>query len=158
MCCFINVQAINYIRKSAAMWQHRFETTSTLAPEDIWPVIANIAGWAEVDHNIDRICIDKPAAVGVRFTLKPKGGPTLKFIIGDFTPPGCYSDICKLPFASMKTLHTLQAGDVTAIRVDIQITGPLAKLWGIIVGRKHAAGLPAQTQRILAKAMALKRG
>jgi hypothetical protein len=138
------------------MWQHRFETTSTLAPADIWPVIANIAGWAEVDHNIERICIDKPAAVGVPFTLKPKGGPTLRLVVGDFSPPNRYSDICKMPFASMKTLHTLHAGDVTTIRVHIVISGPLSNLWGIIVGRKHAAGLQAQTERILAKAMALK--
>jgi hypothetical protein len=40
----------------------------------------------------------------------------------------------------------------TTIRVDIEIEGLLAKFWGRVVGQKHAAGLPAQTARIIAGA------
>lgn len=139
------------------MWHHAFETSSSLKPDDIWPVIADVAGWAAVDHNIDHIRIDHPPAAGVPFMLKPKGGPRLHFVIGDFVPPGLYSDICKMPLAKMTTRHTLDwRGDLTVIRVEISITGPLAALWGILVGRKHAAGIPAQTARILARASVLK--
>lgn len=134
------------------MWHHRFETRSDLTPEQIWPVIADVAAWGEVDHNIDTLKIKHAPAVGVPFTLKPKGGPTLKFVIGDFSPPNRYSDICKMPFAVMKTLHTLENVDGTIVRVDIEISGPLSALWGRLVGRKHARGLPAQTARILARA------
>jgi hypothetical protein len=137
------------------MWHHRFETRSDLRPEQIWPVIADVASWGQVDHNIERLVIEHAPTVGVPFTLKPKGGPTLKFVIGDFVPPYRYSDICKMPFASMKTLHTLEAGSRTVIRVDIEISGPLSALWGRLVGRKHADGLPAQTARILARAAQL---
>ncbi len=138
------------------MWQHRFETTSALTPEQIWPVIADVANWAAVDTNIDYIKISETPRVGTAFTLKPKGGPRLKFVIGDFVPPSTYSDICKMPFASMKTLHSLEAGNETRIVVDIQISGPLSRLWGLLVGRKHAAGIPAQTARILARATFLQ--
>jgi hypothetical protein len=134
------------------MWQHQFETTSKLSPEQIWPVIADIAHWGDVDHNIKRIEINDPPSVGTRFMLQPKGGPKLNFVIGDFAPPGVYSDICKLPLASMKTLHRLHSGHETKISVKIEITGPLAQLWGLLIGRKHAAGIPAQTARILAHA------
>jgi hypothetical protein len=134
------------------MWQHQFETTSKLTPEQIWPVIADIARWADVDHNIEKIEITDPPRVGTCFMLKPKGGRKLNFVIGDFSPPGVYSDICKMPFATMKTLHMLHGGDEMKISVKIEITGPLARLWGFLVGRKHAAGIPAQTARILAHA------
>lgn len=138
------------------MWHHRFETRSDLTPEQIWPVIADVANWGQVDHNIDTLIIEQAPAVGVPFTLKPKGGPTLKFEIGDFAPPYRYSDICRMPFASMKTLHTLEEPNGTVVRVDIEISGPLSALWGRLVGRKHASGLPAQTARILAKAAQLE--
>jgi Polyketide cyclase / dehydrase and lipid transport len=138
------------------MWHHRFETRSDLTPEQIWPVIADVAAWGQVDHNIDTLIIREAPAVGVPFMLKPKGGPTLKFVIGDFAPPCRYSDICKMPFASMKTLHTLEEANGTIVRVDIEISGPLSALWGRLVGRKHAGGLAAQTARILAKAAQLK--
>jgi hypothetical protein len=135
------------------MWQHDFEHRTDLPVAAIWPILADVARWAEVDHNIERIAISGPPGVGVPFTLKPKGGPTLAFVIGDFAPPLVYSDICRMPLARMKTLHELSPeGAGTVMRVRITITGPLAWFWGRVVGRKHAAGLPAQTGRILAAA------
>jgi Polyketide cyclase / dehydrase and lipid transport len=131
------------------MWQHHFETKTELPVESIWPVLADVARWAEIDHNIDRIEINATPARGVPFKLKPKGGPVLAFVIGDFDPPTHYSDICRMPFAKMKTLHTLTRGAETIVSVDITIAGPLAQFWGFLVGRKHASGLPAQTERIL---------
>lgn len=137
------------------MWQHDFEHRTDLPVAAIWPILADVARWAEVDHNIERITISAPPGVGVPFTLKPKGGPTLSFVIGDFLAPTTYSDICAMPLAKMKTLHTLEAsGGGTVMRVRITITGPLARFWGRVVGRKHAAGLPAQTERILKAARA----
>jgi hypothetical protein len=131
------------------MWKHRFEKSTDLKPGQIWPVLADVANWAKVDHNIDFIEIEGTPKAGTKFVLKPKGGPKLKFTIGDFSPPTTYSDICRMPFASMKTLHTLIPGDRTIVRVDITISGPMSRLWGFLVGRKHAQGLPAQTERIL---------
>jgi hypothetical protein len=99
-----------------------------------------------------------PVGLGFKVTLTalprchPKGGPTLSFVIGDFAPPMTYSDICKMPFATMTTWHTLVPGTPTMMRVRITITAPLAWLWGLVVGRKHASGLPAQTERLLAGA------
>lgn len=58
-----------------------------------------------------------------------------------------------MPLARMKTLHTLTEGEVVA---EISITGPLAKFWGFVVGRKHAAGLPALTTKMLRAASARK--
>jgi hypothetical protein len=137
------------------MWQHDFEHRTDLPVAAIWPVLADVARWAEVDHNIERIGISAPPAVGVPFTLKPKGGPSLRFVIGDFVAPTTYSDICRMPLARMKTLHRLAPeGSGTVMRVRITITGPLARFWGWAVGRKHAGGLPAQTERILAAARA----
>jgi hypothetical protein len=134
------------------MWQHEFVHRTEIPVNAIWPVLADVARWAEVDHNIERIEISAPPAVGVPFRLKPKGGPVLSFVIGDFVAPTTYSDICRMPLARMKTLHVLEPGPQTTMRVRIEITGPLAWFWGWAVGRKHAAGLPAQTERILAAA------
>ncbi len=134
------------------MWQHCFETTTDLCPEQIWPVLANVAGWPAVDHNIERLEVMGPPGPGVKFRLKPKGGPWLEFEIGEFAAPGRYSDICRLWGAEMVTRHELLAGEQTTVRVRIEIRGWLAGFWGLAVGRKHASGLPAQTARILAAA------
>jgi hypothetical protein len=145
----IKIYFIEVILENALMWQHRFEKSTQLKPNQIWPILADVANWAKVDHNIDFIKVEGTPRAGTKFVLKPKGGPKLKFTIGDFVPPTTYSDICKMPFATMKTLHTLIPGEKTTIRVDILISGPLSRLWGLVVGRKHAEGLPEQTERIL---------
>jgi hypothetical protein len=132
------------------MWSHCFQTHTDLAPSQLWPGLADVAGWPQIDHNIDRIEITEPPAPGVAFRLKPKGGPMLNFVIGIFEPPHRYSDICRMPLAQMETLHTLEPdGQGTRIIVEIRITGLLASFWGWIVGRKHASGLPQQTERLL---------
>lgn len=138
------------------MWIREYERAVPLPPEAIWPIIADIAAWPQVDHNIDWVRIDRPAASGVEFTLKPKGGPALAMRVGRFDPPRVYSDVCRMPLARMETIHSLEPGPQTRLRVRIEISGPLASLWGRLVGRRHFAGLPAQTDRMLERAA--KRG
>lgn len=139
------------------MWTHHFERTVDLSAKELWPVLADVSGWPSIDKNIDFLKIDRTPDSGVTFVLKPKGGPRLNFEIGEFNPPTRYSDICKMPFAKMHTKHALEdLGDMTRINVDIEIEGPLSGFWGIVVGRKHAKGLPKQTDRFVMAARQLR--
>lgn len=140
------------------MWQHRFETGTDLSAQQIWPVIADIAGWADVDRNIAWIDVAGAPGEGTRFRLKPRGGPTLSFVVTAFAAPTTYADRCDMPGASMTTTHRLvPAADSggTRIVVEIVVTGLLAWFWGPVAASKHASGLPAQTERILAHARQL---
>ena len=78
----------------------------------------------------------------------------LSFVIGAFDPPTTYADVCAMPLTRMTTRHELIPGSATTVRVTNEITGPLAGFWGLLVGRNHASGLPAQTARILEAARA----
>jgi hypothetical protein len=139
------------------MWTHHYQQETDLAAEALWTVLANISGWVEIDENIETINIEEVPAKGSSFFLKPKGGPRLMFVIGDFDPPVTYSDICQMPLATMKTTHRhLTQGNVTTIDIQITIQGWLSQLWGLFVGRKHAGGLPIQTQRFIEAARKLQ--
>ena len=137
------------------MWQFNFETSTDLTPEQLWPVIADVANWDKLDSNIDFIEIKEKPKSGAKFVLKPKGGPILKFLIGDFEPLFRYSDICRMPLGRMETRHRFTPGAQTLITVSIEINGFLAPFWGLVVGRKHASGLAIQTERIIAQARLL---
>lgn len=135
------------------MWKRYYEEKTDLLPDALWPVLANVAGWPELDENIDYITINQTPKVGTTFVLKPKGGPKLKFLIDDFSPPHTYSDICSMPLAKMKTTHLLEDLETgTMVKIEIEISGLLAGFWGLVVGRKHASGLPAQTKRFISGA------
>jgi hypothetical protein len=138
------------------MWTHHYQQQTDLSAEVLWSVLSNISGWAEIDENIETIGVEGVPAKNSRFVLKPKGGPRLSFRICDFDPPETYSDVCQMPFSTMKTTHRLLKGDVTTIDIQIVIEGMLSPLWGLLVGRKHANGLPEQTKRFIAAARSLQ--
>lgn len=130
------------------MWKHHFEKKTNLPVEKLWKVIADVSGWVNIDHNIEKLEINETPKQEAKFNLKPKGGPTLKFIIDTFNPPTEYADLCEMPGAKMKTLHTFEriSENETLIKVDIEIKGTLSLIWGKLVGNKHASGLPKQTE------------
>lgn len=137
------------------MWTHSYETRADAPREDVWSIVSDVARWPAFDAGIAWLRIDERPAVGARFRLKPRGGPALAFVIDEFEAPGRYADLCRMPLAAMRTRHLLAPdGEGTTIRVEIEIEGPLARFWGLIVGRRHAAGLPAQTARIVEAARA----
>ncbi|MCU0374517.1 MAG: hypothetical protein MUF24_04330 [Chitinophagaceae bacterium] len=138
------------------MWTHDYEHTTPQPVGPLWTVLADVKGWVAIDQNIERLDMEEEPRAGATFTLKPKGGPLLKFVIDTFLPPYQYADLCKMPGAQMRTLHKLEplSPNSTCIKVRIEIKGPLAWLWGATIGKKHAQGLPSQTQRFVTAAMA----
>jgi hypothetical protein len=139
------------------MWTHRYEQQTEVPVEKLWTIIADVENWINIDHNIEQLVITEKPTQGTKFKLKPKGAPTLDFVIDTFVPPTNYADLCKMPGAKMKTLHTFEKrpNNQTVIIVDITITGPLNWLWGRIVGEKHASGLPRQTELFIKAAKEL---
>jgi hypothetical protein len=137
------------------MWRHEYIQDSTLSPETLWPVLANVAGWPDIDQNIASLELLDPPARGARFVLRPRGGPRLRFTIGAFEAPNHYADICQLAGATMTTVHRLTPlGTGTRIAITIEVRGWLSWFWAFAAGRRHASGLPDQTQRFIAAAMA----
>lgn len=136
------------------MWSHESAFRTDLPADQLWTVLADVARWPEIDANIGRLEIDDAPGVGARFMLQPRGGPKLQFTIGEFRPPHRYSDVCHLLGGRMTTVHELlpEVSGGTRIVVQIAVEGPFAWLWARVVGKRHAAGLPAQTARFIAAA------
>jgi hypothetical protein len=136
------------------MWFHRYEFPTSLSPDELWSVLADVSGWPKIDANIEWLRIDTEPKAGATFKLKPIGGPVLNFTIGCFDQPSRYSDISLMPLARMETLHHLvPQGTGTLIRIEIKVVGLLSGLWGYLVGARHAAGLPAQTEKFVGEAL-----
>lgn len=132
------------------------ETMTHLPPERLFRAIADIRRWPDWDDDLERTGLDGPARAGARFTLKPRGGPRVRMVIETAEAPHQFADVSLLPLARMRTAHSLTpAAGGAAVRVVIEVWGPLAFLWDRIVARKQAAGAEAQTRRFLAFAASL---
>lgn len=135
------------------MWRHVFESRTRVPIDALWAVLSDIPKWPNIDTQIERIEVDGAPKLGTTFRLKPRGGPTLSLVVDRFEPPNTYADLCSMPLAKMRTTHELlDDGEETVIRVTIEIFGLLAPVWSRIVGRQHANGLRAQTERFVARA------
>jgi hypothetical protein len=132
------------------MWRHVYTAETTLTPSALWPALADVASWPAIDTNIAELTLLDPPGPGARFRLRPRGGPPLRFTIGQFVPPSTYSDVCALPGATMTTEHRLEPIRTgTRIVVEITVQGWLRALWVRLAATRHAAGLPAQTARFI---------
>ena len=132
------------------MWAHEFSQDTDLCPNDLWYPLTDIANWPSIDRQIEQIEIDGNAEVGKRFRLKPRGGPKLKLQVTRLEPPHTYADVCNLPLASMTTTHELRPTALgTQVHVRIEVAGLMSFFWGPFIGKKHASGLKAQTDRLI---------
>ena len=135
------------------MWQYIYKHTTNVSAEQLWATIIDIENWNTWDSEIESTKLNGPLEVGTCFMLKPKGGPTVKLTVEEFTRPTRFADLAHLPLGRMRTIHEFHpVASGTEISVTIQITGIFGFLWRKVIGEKQAAGMPSQTLRFIEQA------
>lgn len=138
------------------MWQASFERIyPDVTARAIWAAWADVERWPEWDRELEWTRLEGAFAQGSTFTLKPKGGPSVRIRITACEPERLFTDVARFPLARMTDHHELEAvpGGL-AIRSRIDVQGPLAWLWTRLVARDVAAGVPAQMDALVAYARA----
>ncbi len=117
--------------------------------EKLWRALVDVRRWPEWDAGLEAVEVEGEIAPGHRFTLKPRGGPAVTISIETLEPPARFVDVAHLPLAKMRTTHELNGGPAgTRVRVSIQVSGPLAILWDLVLARKQVSGAAAQTEAL----------
>ena len=129
----------------------RGAATSTAVPDVFFTRWVDHDTWPQWSPDTDWVRVDGPVAVGTRGVLKPRGGPKVKFVISACTPGREYADTSMLPGARLVFQHTA-VPEGTGSRLDVLITmsGPLAWLWGKIMGGGFRDSAQADLDRLVA--------
>lgn len=92
--------------------------------------------WSQWNSDIEWVRLDGPFAEGASGTLKPKGGPKVRFVVEQLVPGEEFVDVSKLFGARLVFAHHVRetADGGSAVQVDISITGGLAPLWKLVLG------------------------
>ncbi len=128
--------------------------TSVAPPSAFSDRWADMDTWPEWDEAVVWVRRDGPFAAGTTGSLKPKGGPRVRFVIQTLEPGREFTDRSTLPGASLVIRHQVEveAGGRTGVTVDVLLDGPLARLWKLFLGRGIAASTPAGLKRLVAVA------
>ena len=120
---------------------HVTSTAPAAAFFDRW---ADKSTWPQWQPDMEWARLDGPFAAGSTGEVKPKGGPKVPFVIERLVPGREYVDVSRLLGARLTFDHQVQDTPDGGCRVTVRTTlsGPLARLWLLILGK----GLRASAQ------------
>lgn len=122
-------------------------------PASIFSLWADVNNWAEHDQGIEWAKLTDTFAVGGHYILKPKGGPKVNATIEVVEPNTRFVDVSHLFGAKLRFDHgiTVQDGK-TIVTMTMDISGPMAWFWTMVLGKNQQADLETSTANLIAKA------
>ena len=136
-------------------------TIATASATSTAPISAFMARWAAMDTwpewNLDTewVRLEGPFEQGATGTLKPQGGPKVRFTIARLDDEA-FVDVSSMPGAKVVFDHRFAStpGGGTHLDVTVDIRGPLAMVWRKILGSGFATTLQPDLDRLVAMAEA----
>lgn len=130
--------------------------TSASAPAAFFARWADMATWPQWNTDTEWVRLDGPFAQGATGVLKPKGGPKVRFEVSVLVPGREFTDVSRL-FGARLTFRHLVSEGAAGTRVDVRVTltGPLAPLWNLVLGKGVRASLRQDLDRLAAAAAAM---
>lgn len=125
------------------MWMAGAAAETAARPDTVWSLWADVAHWPSCDPSIVSSTLKGPCAAGVHGVLTLQRGPRADFTVTSLEPGVAFVSQTRLPFARLdvrRALMPIAAG--TRIVHRIEISGPLAALFGRLLGPEMRRTLP----------------
>lgn len=133
-------------------WSTEATAESDAAPQAVWMLWSDPGTWPEWDEGVERCTLGGPFAAGTPGTLKPNGGPAVKFTLAEVEPERGFVDVTKLPFTTLEFRHRIEPLPTGGVRIrhQVRMRGLLVPLLRRTLGKALETGLP-DTVRSLAR-------
>ena len=116
--------------------------------EKVWEVLTDVQNWHIWDTEILDAKLDGDFVLGAKGTMTPKTGPKLKFYISEIDPNKSYTFNTVMPVGELVIKRTLNtAKNEIEFTDDIQFTGFLKLLFGLMLGGQFRKVLPEVMQK-----------
>jgi len=138
------------------MWTRTHSTTvKGLDIDKLWTVWSDVDRWHEWQPDLEFANLNGPFAAGSTFTLRPKGGPTVRIELLTVEPGRRFTDLTRFPLGRMYGDHVFVVrDDEIEIQTTVRVEGPLRLLWVKLVADGVAGKLAAQTEELISRARA----
>lgn len=113
---------------------------------------ADMATWPEWNTDTAWVSLDGPFAEGATGTLKPKGGPKVRFEVTRLDEEH-FVDVSRVPGGRLTFAHRIGTTDTgTRVDVTVSIDGPLGMVWRRILGDGFRTSLQPDLDALVATA------
>jgi hypothetical protein len=134
------------------MLSYEASAVSRAAPDKVWAVWVDVAGWSDSEH-IESARLDGEFRPGGVITSKARGLPRTTLKITRVEPPRLWADESRSPGVKMTFEHVIESGEAgTELTERVLITGPLARFVGILMRRKLGALFAASVAYVARRA------
>ncbi|NNN08958.1 MAG: hypothetical protein HKL85_07170 [Acidimicrobiaceae bacterium] len=125
--------------------------TSVAPPASFFDRWADVATWSQWDRDIAWARLEGPFAKGSTGIIKPKKGPTTKFVIERLDPGRSFVDVSRLAGARLTFSHliTVETDGRCAIDVTISLSGALAPIWKLLLAKGFTATAQITLDRLV---------
>ena len=127
--------------------------TSSAAPGTFFAEWADMASWPEWNLDTEWVRLDGPFVEGATGQLKPRGGPTVTFVVARLVEGEEFTDVSTLLGARLTFRHLVDAAPGgTTVSVEATLTGPLAPLWRLVLGKGVRTSMQPDLDRLAERA------
>jgi Polyketide cyclase / dehydrase and lipid transport len=114
------------------MWASEHSMETTVAPEAIWRLWADVERWPQWNADIERIELRGPFAPGATIAMTPRGAETVELRIAEAVEGEMFVDEADLEGTVIRTLHRIERvdGDRSRVVYRLEATGPAAEQLG----------------------------
>jgi Polyketide cyclase / dehydrase and lipid transport len=138
------------------MWATEHSIETSVAPEEIWRLWADVPGWPEWNGDIERIELNGQFAPGSRILMTPIGQEPIELRIAEVGEPEFFVDEADMGEIVVRTIHRVEPldGERGRITYRMEITGPAADTLGPRIGAEISADFPQTLAALVARAEA----
>ena len=130
------------------------KAVSTAPASQFFAVWGDMPTWPQWNTDTEWVRLDGPFVQGATGSLKPKGGPKVKFTVDTLTSTD-FVDVSALWGAKLIFDHHIATtASGTEITVEIRLTGLLSRLWTAIMGAGLRKSAQADLNSLVATAEA----
>jgi len=124
--------------------------TTTAAPEAIWKQWTDVKYWPVWDTELVSANLLEDFKLNAKGELKPKTGPESSFVISQLDPYKSYTFTTQLPFCKLNVRRYLETNDDdrTTFTHEVSFVGPLAVVFGTLLGRRFRTVLPTVMENL----------
>lgn len=136
------------------MWAYEHSIETSAAPERIWRLWADVAGWPVWNGDIERIELTAPFAAGSTIVMSPLGADPVELRIAEAVEPELFVDEADMGEIVVRTIHHARrtAPDRTTVTYRMEITGPAADTVGPQIGPEISGDFPETLAALVASA------